>query len=161
MVVVLLALVLIAVPRLLGWVPLTVMSGSMEPQLPTGSLVVLSPVTEENFAQVAVGDVITLMPYPDDDTLVTHRVVAQAWRADGERILTTRGDANGADDPWQVTAQQARGVARYHVPYAGYLTALITDDVRRAVTVGLAAGLFGYAAWQLVPAARGRGRQEA
>lgn len=154
-----LLLALVVVPLAMGWVPLTVLSGSMEPTIPTGSQVVVQPVeTPEEAAQLTTGDVITFMPRPDDPTLVTHRVVGVALRADGAPGFTTQGDNNSAPDEESVTAVQLRGVVKYHVPYAGYLATLLDPGQKRGGIVLAAAALVGYALWQVVGVLRHRGR---
>ena len=65
----------------------TVLSGSMAPGMPVGSVAVLVP---EPPAAVRVGDVITLQAPTPDRHVVTHRVVAQA--VDGEGSPATWGD---------------------------------------------------------------------
>lgn len=155
-----LLLALVVVPLVMGWVPLTVLSGSMEPTIPTGSQVVVQPVeTLEEAAQLTTGDVITFMPHPDDPTLVTHRVVGVALGADGEPSFTTQGDNNSAPDEESVTAVQLRGVVQYHVPYAGYLATALDFDQKRMGVVLAAVALLGYALWQLVGALRYGGRR--
>lgn len=159
---VVLLILLVVVPRAAGWVPLTVLSGSMEPAIPAGAQVVVQPLeTEANLVEVEVGDVITFMPYPDSDTLVTHRVVAVGFQADGAVSLTTRGDANRVDDPQPVTVDQARGLVRYHVPYAGHLAGAISAQYKQIGIVVGAALLFGYAAVQVAGIARSRHRDTA
>ena len=148
---------LVLLPRLMGWLPLTVLSGSMEPAIPVGSQVVVDRVeTEEELANITTGDVITFMPEPDDPTLVTHRVISQGIRGEGDIALKTRGDANDADDPGTVTLQQIRGVSRYHVPYVGYVASLLDAQQKRTGTIVVALILFGYAGWNIVAALRDR-----
>lgn len=150
-----LALAIVVVPRVMGWVPLTILTGSMEPTIPTGSQVVVEPVEGDEDAQsLQIGDVVTFMPYPDDQTLVTHRIVSRSVGTDGSVSFTTQGDANGAADPWELTATQLRGVVRYHVPYAGYVATLLDGNQKSTGIVAVAVALFGYAALQLVTAAR-------
>ena len=74
---------------------LTVVSGSMQPTLPLGSLVVVVPRDAD---AVRVGDVITFSP-PGDVRTVTHRVV-DVQGTGTEVSLHTRGDANPVADPW-------------------------------------------------------------
>lgn len=148
---------MVLVPRLTGWVPLTVLSGSMEPSIPAGSMIAVEPLHgEEGLHQVEVGDVVTFMPWPDDPTLVTHRVHSVGTTVDGETVLTTQGDANDAVDPEPVAAQQLRGKVRYHVPHAGRLSTVLNTDQKRTGLTVAAAGLFGYAGWQVLSAARAR-----
>ncbi|PFG39092.1 signal peptidase [Georgenia soli] len=149
------ALAIIVVPRVLGWVPLTVLTGSMEPTIPTGSQVIVEPLEGDADAeQLQIGDVVTFMPYPDDQTLVTHRIVSRSVSTDGSVSFTTQGDANNAADPWEITATQLRGEVRYHVPYAGYVANALDGNQKSAGIVVVAAILFGYAALQLVSAVR-------
>src|SRR5918911_3526019 len=75
---------------------LTVASGSMQPALPLGSLVVVVPRDAD---AVRVGDVITFNPPGDDTRTVTHRVVEVLGTWDDVSVHT-RGDANPVDDPW-------------------------------------------------------------
>jgi signal peptidase I len=153
-----LLLAVVVVPLALGWVPLTVLSGSMEPTVPTGSQVVVAPLEgEEDAAGLSTGDVVTFMPRPDDPTLVTHRIVGVAVDGEGRRSFTTRGDANAAPDADPVTATQLRGLVKYHVPWAGYAATLLDAEQKRDGVVLVAAALFGYALWQLVGAVRDRG----
>ncbi len=155
----LLLVLMVGLPRALGWVPLTVLSGSMEPAVPVGSQVVVEPIeSEQDLTGVRVGDVVAFLPEPDSDTLVTHRVVAQSLRADGSVLLTTRGDANTADDAGRVGAQQVRGQVRYHLPYAGYLASALTAAQKENGTLAAAALLFTYAGWQVIAGLRQRGR---
>jgi signal peptidase len=155
-----LLLAVVVVPLALGWVPLTVLSGSMEPTVPTGSQVVVAPLEgEADAAGLSTGDVVTFMPRPDDPTLVTHRIVGVAVDGEGRRSFTTRGDANAAPDADPVTATQLRGLVKYHVPWAGYAATLLDAEQKRGGVVLVAAALFGYALWQLVGAVRDRGRR--
>jgi signal peptidase len=75
---------------------LTVVSGSMQPTLPLGSLVVVVP---RDAHAVRVGDVITFSPPGDNTRMVTHRVVDVQGSGD-EVQVHTRGDANPVADPW-------------------------------------------------------------
>lgn len=148
--------VMVLLPRLMGWVPLTVLSGSMEPTIPTGSMVVVERLEgEADLAKVEVGDVISFMPRPNDPTLVTHRVVSTGGKADGSTVLVTKGDANGANDRDPVAAEQARGLVRYHVPYAGYVSRLLNVEQKQQGVVAVAGLLFVYAAVQVAQVVRG------
>lgn len=151
------ALALVILPLVLGWTPLTVRTGSMEPTIPTGSQVVVSPVeSQEQVKDLEVGNVITFMPFPDDDTTVTHRVVERAVRADGQIALSTQGDANDDVDPWTLGTDQIRGEVRYHLPYAGYAAQLLDGQQKSIGLVVVIAALIGYVLWQIVQTARER-----
>ncbi|KAE8764180.1 signal peptidase I [Georgenia thermotolerans] len=150
-----LAAVMVLIPRVMGWVPLTILTGSMDPTIPAGSQVVVATVDgEADAARLNIGDVITFMPYPDDPTLVTHRVVARTLSTDGTISFTTQGDANNAPDEWTLTATQIRGVVEYHVPYAGYLATALDGSQKQTGVAVVAAALLAYAAVQLLGALR-------
>lgn len=133
----LLAAIVIVVPKLGGGIPLTILSGSMEPTLPVGSLAVVLPVEPDD---VQVGDIVTYLPNPDDPTAITHRVTAIDHHTDGGHTFTMQGDANAtADAP--VIDRQVRGVVWYAVPLLGYLNSAVNGhDVPWSVY--LVAGAF-------------------
>jgi signal peptidase len=112
------AVALTLVPALVGGHALTVLSPSMVPALPPGSVLVDRPVAADS---VRVGDVIT---YATTDEvsgvpiLITHRVVAIESNSAGPTFIT-QGDANNAADDRPVEGAQIRGKVWYHVPYIG------------------------------------------
>jgi signal peptidase len=122
--------------RVVGFDPVVVYSGSMEPTFPVGSLVALRPASA---ASVRVGDVITFRDPYDRDRLVTHRVVSIAERR-SRRVYRTKGDANAAPDPWRITLPGEVGTPRFKVPWAGYaLLYASAREVRQAAILAFAA----------------------
>lgn len=151
---------LVAVPRVMGWVPLTILSGSMEPAIPVGSQVVVDPVEDaDDVARIEVGDVVTFMPWPDDPTLVTHRVVTRSVSSDGTVTVTTQGDANAKPDGLELGTRELRAVVRYHVPYGGHVARLLDQQQKTLASAVLAGGLVAFAAAQLALGARDRRRE--
>jgi signal peptidase len=105
------------VPRLAGGLTLTVLSPSMEPALQTGDLIVTRPVTAAT--ELATGDIVAFLPWADDPTLVTHRIIGATVGRDGLCYIT-QGDNNDSVDPWgPVCRDQLRGVFWYKVPWLG------------------------------------------
>lgn len=100
------------------------------------------------------------MPYPENPTLVTHRIVERTETANGPSFVT-QGDANDVVDPWEVTERQIRGEVRYWVPGAGYVATVLSGHTKALGTLVLAVSLLGYAALQLVTALRGRRDEDA
>lgn len=151
-------LLIVGLPRVLGLEGLAVLSGSMKPEIPTGSFVLVDPIdSREGAEQVKVGDVVTFLPYPDNPTSVTHRVVSIAATTDGP-VLTTQGDALASVDPWETTATQLRGVVRHHIPYAGYVTNFLDGQTKQTLwTVGLG-GIGVYIAYQVLAGVRDKAR---
>lgn len=92
---------LVAGPRVLGYRTLCVLSGSMSPGMPTGSMVIVQPVPSE---ALRVGDVITFQPPEPHGMVITHRVV-EIVEAGSEPVVRTKGDANEVADPWVARLQ--------------------------------------------------------
>ncbi len=88
--------------------------GSMEPSIPLGSLVVVTPT---NTMTVAVGDVVTIRA--DTGVVVTHRVNRVVDLPEG-RFFEMKGDANRTPDGGLVPARAIVGAAQQYMPYAGY-----------------------------------------
>lgn len=153
----------VVVPRAAGAAPLVVLTGSMAPGIPAGSVVVVRPVDART---LAVGDVVTYESADGSGALVTHRVTALGHDAAGEVQLTTRGDANADADLDPVPASAVRGELWYRVPWAGYASDLLSGTVaglsERVLAVLLAGGALAvYAVVQLVGAAGERRRSRA
>ncbi len=148
--------VAVVVPRLGGATPYTVLTGSMRPHLPPGTLVVVRPVA---FEDLHLGSVITYQLRSGEPEVVTHRVVAVRTSLRGEVELQTRGDANGAPDEVWVRPEQVRGELWYAVPHLGGLNTLVTGHERQLVTYVVAGGLAGYALLMFAGAARDRSRR--
>lgn len=121
---------------LLGYQPVAVYSGSMDPAVKTGSLAIERSVPA---SRVRVGDVITFgNPYVAG-RLVTHRVVDVLQARDGRVGYRTKGDANARRDPWTIELPAEVGKVQGSVPYAGYaLVYARTREVRSAVIAVLA-----------------------
>jgi signal peptidase I len=153
------AVVTIAVlaPRLGGATPYVVLTGSMQPQMPPGTLVVVRPVAAE---EITTGTVITYQLESGKPTVVTHRVTSVGVDAKGELRFGTKGDANKEPDAAQVRPVQIKGERWYYVPYLGYVTSVITGEQRQIGLVTVVLGLFGYAGAMFVGAARDRRRRK-
>jgi len=135
--------VALVVPRLGGATPYAVLTGSMQPTLPPGTLVVVKPAAPED---IGVGTVITYQLESGEPTVVTHRVTAVVRSLGGEVRFRTRGDANSAPDRDLVRPVQVRGSLWYSVPYVGYFNRYVDGDRRDVATGVVAAGLLAYAA---------------
>ena len=101
----------------LGWQVNAVLSGSMEPELEVGSLVVTRPVEPES---IVVGDIIVFRPVSVGENMITHRVIGIGRSS--SLYFETKGDASDMPDPFTVPAQNLIGKISFHVPYWGYFT---------------------------------------
>lgn len=134
------ALVLaVSVPQAFGFEALTVMSGSMEPSVATGD-VVLNRVAAP--LDVRVGDVVTFRDPQDETRLITHRV--RSVRVTGDLAeFVTKGDANDTTEEWATPVDGTLGVVRYRIPRAGYLLAWMRLPWARFVFLVIPALLLG------------------
>lgn len=102
----------IAAPILLGYRPMVVLSGSMEPTYPVGSITYYHKCT---FDELEEGKPLT---FNAGESLVTHRMVTVNGLS---RTVITKGDNNATEDPVPVEENQVVGQATdFAVPYAGY-----------------------------------------
>ncbi|MDR1790963.1 MAG: signal peptidase I [Propionibacteriaceae bacterium] len=136
-------LVLAVIPALNHGTALTVLTGSMQPTINPGDIAVVYAV--DGFDDISIGDVVTFMPNPDDDTLVTHRAVGWSIGTDGEKLLVTRGDANSASDP-PIMEKQLRAKLAYTVPWLGNILQY-SDFSKPFIVILVAIILIGYAAY--------------
>jgi signal peptidase I len=139
--------VAVVVPRVAGATPYTVLTGSMQPDLPPGTLVVTRPVAQED---LAIGDVVTYQLRSGEPTVVTHRVVGIGVDGAGDVVYRTQGDANDVSDPLPVRPEQIRGELWYAVPVVGRLGMLLDSDVRRLLVPVVGVGLLAYAGLRLL-----------
>lgn len=145
----------VVVPRLTGATPYVVLTGSMSPGMPPGTLVVVRHVDPRS---IEVGDVITYQLASGRPDVVTHRVVAQGLDGRGDPVFRTKGDANASPDRAWVRPVQVKGKRWYAVPQLGRASALLTTQQHRLLSVGLGSLLLLYAAGAFVGAARNRRR---
>ena len=145
--------VAVLVPRLGGATPYEVLTGSMKPGLPPGTLVVMKPVTDPS--KIGVGSVVTYQLNSGLPTVVTHRIVEVQNTLDGEVRYLTQGDANSVPDAEWVRPEQIRGSLWYAVPHIGRANDLITGEQRHLGVIGAAILLLGYALGMFIQAARG------
>ncbi len=117
------AIVYIAIPQF-GNKALIVRSGSMEPTIGVGSIVVVraanslaSPTSSITFPY-SVGDIVAFRSEKNSNTIITHRIVAV--EENGQRIsYKTKGDANEEMDGWSVPQENVLGKSYFVLPAFG------------------------------------------
>ncbi|MCJ0977736.1 signal peptidase I [Rhodococcus sp. ARC_M12] len=154
-VMVLILLATVVVPRVTGSTPYTVLTQSMEPTYPPGSLIVVRPVEP---SELAIGTPITYQLRSGEPEVVTHRIVATRQSGRGEQTFITRGDNNGADDENPVQVGQIRGEVWYSIPYMGYVNNWLNGEQRKITVAVIVIGLVGYALVMFVGAGMDRYR---
>ena len=111
--------------RFMGINPSIVRSGSMEPEILTGSLCMVH--TKHEFDEIEVGDVIA---FEVGKSLVTHRVTAIT--TDG---LITKGDNNEISDGLTTTKENYLGKNIVSIPYLGYVFSFLQTSKGKVVSV--------------------------
>jgi signal peptidase len=114
-----------------GWRVDKVLSGSMEPNLKVGGIVITRSVP---FDDIKEGDIITYIS-PSDNQLTSHRV----YSTSGDFLLgfQTKGDANEQPDPYLVPMEAVVGKVIFTLPYVGYVTNFIKTPVGFLVLLGI------------------------
>jgi signal peptidase len=108
----------LVVPWATGGRSFTVMSGSMEPTIATGDVVVDRGITARD---ARVGDIVTFPDpgEPGGGRLLTHRIRSIAPGPRGTLAITTQGDANNAPERWTMPPDGRLGRVLVRVPHAG------------------------------------------
>jgi signal peptidase len=98
-----------------GYEAKIVQSGSMEPAIKTGALIIVK--AEERYM---VDDVVTFTTRGTSDIPTTHRIIEDGLRA-GDLVYFTKGDANATADQELVLPANIIGKVILAIPFLGYL----------------------------------------
>lgn len=120
----------LTVPRLMGYEIYEVVSGSMEPEIPVGSILYVEEVKPE---EVCAGDVIVFWK---DGSVVTHRVEENRY-VEGEFV--TKGDANCEEDMLPAPYENLVGRAVRHLPVLGTVMSLMAGTTGKIYAAVFAA----------------------
>ena len=112
-----------------------VKSGSMEPSIPTGSVVLSQPAEAYE-----VGDVVTYATGRAGSIPVTHRIVKKTI-GEQHTYFLTKGDANEDIDPSPVALERVLGKVRLHLPYLGYAIEFARTPLGFLLLIGIPAAL--------------------
>lgn len=97
------------------WKPYAIVTGSMEPAIKRGDIVLLE---KTDFGQLKVGDVIT---YAKGSVPVTHRI----YNLSSDGVIWTKGDANANVDPYKIYPDEVIGRVKYTIPKIGWVLILL------------------------------------
>lgn len=116
-------------PAVFGYTLKSVLSGSMDPEFKTGSLILVKEITDVKKLQK--GDVITFMQ--DADTAVTHRIIDMKKQGD-HLLFQTKGDNNATADSAPVSDENIRAqYTGFQLPYAGYMLHFASQPIGTAI----------------------------
>lgn len=97
-----------------------VLTGSMEPTISTGSLIVVKELDKED---INVNDIVTIVS-EETKSVVTHRIV----ELNGENYVT-KGDANNTIDSFKVNYDMIVGKVILVIPFIGGIIKLIQINI--------------------------------
>ena len=132
-------------PVAIGWTPRVILSGSMEPRVHVGDVVVTREVPPETLAK---GHVVTVVDPDHAGRTRTHRVVGR----DAEGLFQLKGDANRQPDSARIAADKVLGVGVLRVPFVGRPAAWLREG--DWVPLGATLGLLGVCAFCAFPRRR-------
>jgi signal peptidase len=121
-------------PTFLGYKTFVVLSGSMEPNLNIGDIIIVKQVKDN---KLKVGDVVS---YKNSNTVTTHRIIDISTK--GEEIFyKTKGDANNIEDDKLVEGKNIEGKLVTSIPKIGNLSILLNN---RTTIIAIVIIVFGY-----------------
>ena len=132
-------LAIVTLPSVFGLKSLTVVSGSMEPTIETGSVVIDEVISPRD---ARPGDIVTFQD-PLHPRQLTHRL--QKMRVEGDTAyMVTLGDANDAPERWTVQTNGEIGRVVAALPKLGYARAALSTRSARLAVLGavMALGAF-------------------
>ena len=129
--------ILLAGVRLVGLKPYVVLSGSMEPKYPVGSMIYTKKVDP---SELQKGDPLTFRL--NSGAVATHRIieVIQPDKAGDKLSFRTKGDANAIADADPIPADRVLGKPIFCVPLLGFIANFIQRPPGLYVAVGV--GIF-------------------
>jgi signal peptidase I len=137
-------LIAVVAPFALGMRSLSVMSGSMEPAIHTGDVIVDDWIRP---SEARVGDAVSFNDPSRRNVVLTHRVV-RVVRRGGRVDFVTRGDANTGVERWSAPAHGSIGRVEFRIPHAGFLMVFTRTPGGRLLFLVIPALVWGV--WELV-----------
>ncbi|WP_427337760.1 signal peptidase I [Caloranaerobacter sp. DY30410] len=111
------------IPSVFGIKFMTVLSGSMQPNVEVGDLVVIRPIVPK---KIKKGDIITYRL--TDNIFITHRVIG-IIHDNNECLFITKGDANNVKDDEKINSGQLVGKVFLVIPNGGYILYFLKKSI--------------------------------
>lgn len=109
-------------PNFFGIKTYTIVSGSMEPELQIGDIVI---VKELNESDIQVGDIIS---FRQGQSVVTHRIV-EIKKNDEKQTYVTQGDNNNVEDKEETEYDMIEGKLVGKIPFLGKISQLLQGKI--------------------------------
>lgn len=112
-----------------------VLSGSMEPAINIGDIVVITEAKQE---EINEGDIIS---FTKGTMMVTHRVT-EITEENGVIMYKTKGDNNNAEDLGVITYDNVAGKYNFKIPKLGHVVLFIQDNIVAVISVFIFVAVF-------------------
>lgn len=129
------------VPDIMGIKPFIVLTGSMEPNIKSGDLVL---VKEVDIEQLKEGDIIAFR-HMEEDVVLIHRIVGR--ETEEEIILRTKGDNNQTEDKLNVNCENIEGIYIMRFEKIGKIAMFMRSH--EGVVISILAIISIFFLWQL------------
>lgn len=121
------------IPSFMGYKPFIVYSGSMEKEIPVGSIAIIKEIDPDSLKK---RDIIAFKC--DDGSVVTHRII-KIKEKNENRYYVTKGDQNSSVDQYMVSNAMIEGKYLFNIAYLGYFAMFLKEPL------GLVSVLLGIA----------------
>ena len=122
-------------PSFLGYKPFIVLSGSMEPVIKIGDLVIIKDCSIDLLKE---GDIIA---FRNGTSVITHRIV-EITEENNEKIFITKGDNNSSEDRYPIRYSNVEGLYIYRIPKVGYFAMFLQTTLGAIIFVSIPFILF-------------------
>jgi len=123
------------VPSFFGYRPLILLSGSMEPQILPGDIVVTRDVPVETLKE---GDIVSFL---QGSAIITHRIVS-IDEAAGVKTFQTKGDNNNTVDDTILSAEMLQGKFLFRIPRLGHAAMFLQTPIGMILFIAVPLVLF-------------------
>lgn len=117
-------------PSLFGYRAFIIVSGSMEPTLNIGDIVVIRETEKEN---IKPNDIITFLEDNGQNT-ITHRVT-DIVENNGKVKYQTKGDNNNSADDTLITYEEIAGIYQFKIPKVGKLIMKLHNPTAMIISI--------------------------
>lgn len=108
------------VPDIMGIKPFIVLTGSMEPIIKVGDLVIVEEIDEN---ELKIDDIIAFR-YTKEDVVLIHRIVG-IEEYEGQTLFTTKGDNNQTEDKLNIEYKNIEGIYSFRLSKIGAIAMFI------------------------------------
>ena len=113
-----------------GWFKyqtLVIATGSMEPNISIGDVVVVEKISQQNVRKIEIGQILVFW---NDNNIIVHRVI-DVKEVNGRYDFYTRGDANNAVDNFIIREKDVIGIVKIRIPLVGYPTLELNKIIKK------------------------------